>query len=95
VRIEEICCEIKAVRIRRADCVSVERAVCSVVDVGDTADVGQPGELKRVRRAETSPPTLSTVSGCGSAGRAEANPSGGNESADVVDRVGLWVSRES
>jgi len=74
---------------------------CSVVDVvdksseGDTADVGQPGELKGVRRAETSPPTLSTVPGRGSAGRAEVSPSEGDESADVVDRVGSCVSRES
>ena len=61
---------IEAVRKRRADCGSVERAVCSVVDVveGDPADVGQPREVKRVRRAETSPPTLSTVSGRWSAG---------------------------
>ena len=57
--------------------------------------MGQPGELKRVRRVETSPPTLSTVPGRGSAGRAEASPSGGDESTDVVDRAGSWVSRES
>jgi len=55
--------------------------------------VGQLGELKRVRWAVTSPPTLSTVPGRGSAGRAEASPSGGDESADVVDRTGSWVSR--
>ena len=97
VRIEEIRCVIEAIRKRRADCGSVERAVCSVVDVveGDPADVSQLGELKRVRRAETSPPTLSTVPGRWSAGRAEASPSGGNESADVVDRAGSWASRES
>ena len=35
VRIEEIRCEIEAVRKRRADCVSVEQAGCSVVDVVD------------------------------------------------------------
>ena len=61
---------IEAVRKRRADCVSVERAGCSVVD-------------KLVRYCRR-----------GSAGRAEASPSGGNESADVVDRVGSLVSRE-
>jgi len=50
--------------------------------------VSQPGELKGVRRAEMSPPTLSTVPGRESAGRAEASPSGGGESADVVDHAG-------
>jgi len=72
VRIEEIRCEIEAARKRRADCVSVERACCSVVDV----------VYKLVRYCRP-----------GSAGRTEASPSGGDESADVVDRAGSLVSR--
>ena len=73
VGVEEIRCVIEAVRKRRADCVSVERAVCSVVDVVD----------KLVRYCRR-----------GSARRAEVSPSGGNESADVVDRAGSLVSRD-
>ena len=73
VRIEEIRCEIEAVRKRRADCVSVERAGCSVVDVVDNL-------VRYCRR--------------GSARRAEVSLSGGDESADVVDRAGSLVSRE-
>ena len=52
--------------------------------------MGQPGELKRVRRAETSPPTLSTVGQLG----AEVNPSGGIETADAAVRVGSRGSAE-
>ena len=51
--------------------------------------MGQPGELKRVRRAETSSPTLSWVSR-----GAEVNPSGGIETADAAVRAGSCGTAE-
>jgi len=59
--------ENKAVRKRRADCESRSELVVRwstwSTSECETADASQPGELKRVRRAETSPPTLPSVLG--------------------------------